>query len=722
MSNFLYSTINSLGSLYRQSRHSNSQRSSKAAKLPVSSFKDQIMDALEDNTVVIISGTTGSGKSTQVPQFILDHDKSHVKIACTQPRRLAAVSLALRVAHERKDTSRLVGYHISGKNNCSKATKLMYMTTGATLVPQKYQNYFSEFGSVPFIHIPTKMHEIEIVYVEDICDKFKASHEVKSGVLEAPDRPMLTPSRKNLLADMIMSLHKSLPLNQAILVFLSGLSPILEIADKLTLYENSESMQIHLLHSSITIEEQAQIVRPPAKGKRKVVLSTNVAESSLTIADARIVIDTCLKKDMDFDVSFNGFSLNECWVSKNCAEQRKGRVGRTSPGIVYRLITKNEFEKLRQEQLPEIQRSELSNCVLRCLSIPSHPFFEVLSSCMDPPLNKHINEALKTLISLKAVSFNNGSYSATRLGHILSTVPLNVKNCLLALHGIIFGVGEEAIIAACILQLKSVFIESPVLELETSKAMASFGSSIKREKMEISSDLISNLRAYLFWRENYPENDKEEFYLKYFLSKFFLQEVHDLIILVREGFSKFGLCEPPSDDERASLHKKFKSLMVHSSQVDDFDNFDFMDDFNQQESQQVESFVQKFNEISFNLSNKKIFENGNSIFHINDPGSRVTKGETIKLKKEPNIFTFSIILCASFYSNVLKFDTSENPESCAFPSEFDLTRSVEFGADILPSIPDMLQFLNNKISPVSKYLIINNRIQVEFQGNFTFFH
>lgn len=553
----------------RQSNQAYQEMIATRKTLPAWQMSDKILNAIASSQVVVISGETGCGKSTQTPQFILDEyfaklqkstgdKKAHfepVNIICTQPRRLSAIGVAERVAAERcEKIGNVVGYQIRLENKISKATRLTFCTTGillrrlqsdpnlnsvthiiidevherseesdfllailkdllkvrknlrvilmsATLNASLFSNYFR---GVPVLDIPGRTFPVEQLFLEDIlersdyviepdsqyCRRLNKNEEKQlideleySDVLASNAAPPKSLRDENLsIADIYAryrgysrSVCKSIflmnpmkinpemieailryivdvesskwPDEGSILVFLPGFAEIQLVHDTLNdssvFSPRAGRFIIVPLHSTLSNEEQALVFRKAPPGKRKIVLSTNIAETSVTIDDCVFVIDCGQMKEKRFDPNRNMESLDLVWVSRANAQQRRGRAGRVRPGICIHLFTGHRFHNhFLAQPVPEIKRVPLEQLLLRIKTLPNFEHYrieQVISNIMEPPSEEAVLTAIKRLEDVGAF---DGNDNLTALGEILATLPVDVRIGKLMVFGAIFQVNN----------------------------------------------------------------------------------------------------------------------------------------------------------------------------------------------------------------------------------------------------------------------------------------
>lgn len=383
-------------------------------KLPVYQFCEKLLNAVENNQVVVVEGETGSGKTTQIPQFLVEDGKytEYGMVACTQPRRVAATSIAQRVAEEMDVTlGEHVGYSVRFDEMSSPQTLLKFLTDGmllreamsdpllkrysvivldeahertlatdilmgllqevllkrkddgfkvvvmsATLDAGKFQKYFN---GAPLLSVPGRTHPVEILYTK------------------APERNYVEAAIRTTVQIHLYEAPGD------ILVFLTGEVEIetccQEIRDQVANESTPETSEIvvYPLYSSLPPAQQRKIFLPAPKAKvvggkpgRKVVVATNIAETSLTIDGVVYVVDPGFSKQKVYNPKIRVESLLVSPISRASAKQRAGRAGRTRPGKCFRLYTEKSFRgDLQETTYPEILRSNLGNVVLTLKSL-----------------------------------------------------------------------------------------------------------------------------------------------------------------------------------------------------------------------------------------------------------------------------------------------------------------------------------------------------------------
>ena len=425
--------------------------------LPIFQYKSQILELISKNQIIFIQGETGSGKTTQIPQYLNENNytSNNKKIAITQPRRVACLSVASRVAYEMNcKLGHEVGYCIRFEENTSKQTKIKFMTEGillqefltdpllsnysviiideahertiytdillsllksiilsnktlkliissATLTNKSLFEFFSDFDP-PFLNIPGRRFPVDIYY-----SKEPEADYIEASVITA------------------LQIHITQPLPGDILIFLTGEEEI--TLAKEMLYNRTKGLQdkipnyiILQLFSNLPSEEQIKIFMN-YPNQRKIILSTNIAETSLTIDGIVYVIDCGFSKQICFNPRNGLETLAIAPISKNSAIQRAGRAGRNQPGKCFRLYTAYSYKnELEDETIPEILRTNLITIVLLLKSIGIDDLLNF--DYIDIPPKEILIRALEQLYALGAL---NEEGILTEIGKNMSLFPMN---------------------------------------------------------------------------------------------------------------------------------------------------------------------------------------------------------------------------------------------------------------------------------------------------------
>ena len=548
-----------------------------AWKLPIIDHKERILEMIQREQIVIISGPTGCGKSTQVPQYILDKhaiEKKLVNIVVTQPRKIAASSVARRVCQERGwKLGGLVGYQVGlDRANKSQDTRLLYVTTGvlkrqiiakknlnnythiildevhereedmdlvlllckkllftnsrgtklvlmsATLNEKKLSSYFTSMLSnglevpPPVVNIELKKNaHVQDFFLDDLR-KLMKENSLDDGDLDF-ERPNLN-HNLILLCKMIIKSIEQLEAKYkaakgtsgeagAVLVFLPGLAEIQMVKDILTEDDHMKSdiliWHFYCLHSSVSWEEQQSVYEVPPPGTRKIILATNIAESSLTIPDIQYVIDFCLTKNLQTDKDSNYPRLMLDWACQNQMVQRRGRAGRVSKeGRCFKLIPKNMYWEQPEDSVPEMLRIPLANVVLDVKMLDMGSPKQLLALAMDPPDIQNLLRAILNLKELGALLTTVNGVAVkddgdlTVMGEIIARLPMEINLGKMIVLGHIFGVLEDTIIIAAGLNGKSIFTSPFERRVQAYKTKIKWAS-------RTFSDCFAILHAYQAW-------------------------------------------------------------------------------------------------------------------------------------------------------------------------------------------------------------------------------
>ena len=506
--------------------------------LPVYNQANTFIELLAKHQVVILVGETGSGKTTQIPQFCVllgKYTENGGIVGCTQPRRVAATSVAQRVADEMDVTlGNEVGYTIRFDDNTSDLTHLKYMTDGmllreamtdpllsrysviildeahertiatdvlmgllkellrkrpdlklvvmsATLDAGKFQKYFD--NKAPLMKVPGRMHPVEIFH----------SAEPESDYYEATLRT-------------VMQIHESEDEGD-ILVFLTGQAEIdnavRRLSDEAKIVERTcGKLKVLPLYSSLPHSQQQRIFEaaPPAqypggpKG-RKCIISTNIAETSLTIDGVVYVIDCGFSKQKVYNPRIRVESLLVTPISRASAKQRAGRAGRTKAGKAFRLYTQESYKKdLVENTYPEILRSNISNVILQLkrIGVENLIYFD----WMDPPAPETLMRALESLNYLGAM---NDDGELTKLGHIMSEFPVDPMLAKMLIVSSTYKCSYEILAIVAMLSVPNVFHRPSDQQIQADEAMAKFS--------HISGDHLTLLNVYLAYQDNNQDSN-----------------------------------------------------------------------------------------------------------------------------------------------------------------------------------------------------------------------
>eukprot|EP01138_Halocafeteria_seosinensis_P016291 gb/GECG01016621.1/.p1 GENE.gb/GECG01016621.1/~~gb/GECG01016621.1/.p1 ORF type:complete len:1218 (+),score=196.26 gb/GECG01016621.1/:1-3654(+) len=489
--------------------------------LPIYALRDEFLQAVANNQVLVVIGETGSGKTTQMTQYLAEAGyTSKGMVGCTQPRRVAAVSVAKRVAEEFGcRVGQDVGYSIRFEDCTSQETQIKYMTDGmlmreylmdrdlkkysvimldeahertihtdvlfglmkelakkrpdfrlivtsATLDAEKFSEYFFE---CPVFTIPGRTYDVEILYTK----------EPESDYVDAA---LIT----------CMQIHLREPPGD-ILVFLTGQEEIDTACE--ILYERMKALGpdvpeliILPVYGALPSEMQSRIFEPAPSLSRKCIIATNIAEASLTIDGIYYVVDPGFCKQKVFNPKTGMDSLVVVPISQASARQRAGRAGRTGPGKCYRLYTENAFKnEMLPNSVPEIQRTNLANVVLQLKAMGINDLLHF--DFMDPPPVQTLVSAMEHLYALGALDDEG---LLTRLGRKMAEFPLEPSLSKTLLISVDLGCSEEVLTIVAMLSVEQVFYRPKEKQAQADQKKAKFHMP--------EGDHLTFLNVYESWK------------------------------------------------------------------------------------------------------------------------------------------------------------------------------------------------------------------------------
>jgi len=503
-------------------------------KLPIFPAKNKFLEEVSKNKTVILLGETGSGKTTQIPQFLHEARLDRVgSIAVTQPRRVAAVTLAKRVAREMNtELGGLVGYKVRFENCSDDRTKIVYQTDGMLLREAMLDPLLSSYSWVLLDEAHertvstdilfgvvkeaqrrrleqdssgsgTRLPELKVVVMSATVDVDKFSSYWRCPVLYVEGRQFPvsvchvsqpTDDYQRALLSTVFHIHSTAPPQQDILAFLTGQEEIEAVARQARAlskeFDNCPKLYVMPLYAAQSPENQQNVFKATGDGTRKLVLATNIAETSVTIPGIKFVIDSCRVKAKVHQAKAGLDLLKVVKVSKAQAWQRTGRAGRQTEGTCYRLLTADQFDGLPASTVPEIQRSNLSSVVLTMLSIGIRNVDKF--DFMDPPAADGLNMAVRQLGLLGATEADpsDGSVRLTALGKKMSGFPLEPRltACLLAAEE--RGCGEE------MMTIVSLLCSDNILQVPGTKEKREEAEMVHKKFSANEGDLVTLLNVW----------------------------------------------------------------------------------------------------------------------------------------------------------------------------------------------------------------------------------
>lgn len=522
-------------------------------ELPVYAQKERILDALKENQVVVVQSPTGSGKTTQIPVILHEAGyDSFGMIAVTQPRRIAALSVSEFISRQLgTNYPGLVGYKMRFEDKTDETTKIKIMTDGILLQEMKLDPWLSKYSVIMVDEAHERSLNIDFVLgllkrVLEVRKEFKVI--VSSATMNAeafsyyfggcpivtidtatfpvtmvydpPRVPASTISETSCeqlirkIGEIVQRVLENDEDDGGILIFLPGEKII---KDCLRYLDHSHyASRIHTLplYGRLSKEDQERVFLDAPKGKKKVIISTNIAETSVTIADITTVIDSGLSKLNFYNPRTFTSSLVETHVSKASCSQRRGRAGRTRSGTCYRLYGRKDFETRPLYTTEEIYRTDLSEVVLQMadLGITDFMGFDFISH----PGKEGIIGAVDTLNMLGALSEDN---TLSPTGKLMVQFPLEPRISRIIVEAIMRypDVLLEVLVAASFLSANSPYILPPGEELEARKAHHSF--------QDIQGDFVSYLRLF---RDFQSAADKSKFAERNYLDERIMHEIENI--------------------------------------------------------------------------------------------------------------------------------------------------------------------------------------------------
>ncbi|XP_050431567.1 ATP-dependent RNA helicase DHX8 [Adelges cooleyi] len=491
--------------------------------LPIYKLKDELIKAVTDNQILIVIGETGSGKTTQITQYLAEAGfTSRGKIGCTQPRRVAAMSVAKRVAEEFGcRLGQEVGYTIRFEDCTSPETVIKYMTDGMLLreclVDFDLKNYsvvMLDEAHERTIHTDvlfgllkqavTKRKELKLIVTSATLDAVKFSqYFFEAPIFTIPGRTFPVevlytkePETDYLDASLItvMQIHLREPPGD-ILLFLTGQEEIDTACE--ILYERMKSLGPDIpeliilpVYSALPSEMQTRIFEAAPPGSRKVVIATNIAETSLTIDGIYYVVDPGFVKQKVYNSKTGMDSLVVTPISQAQAKQRAGRAGRTGPGKCYRLYTERAYrDEMLPTPVPEIQRTNLATTVLQLKTMGINDLLHF--DFMDAPPVESLIMALESLHSLSALDDEG---LLTRLGRRMAEFPLEPNLSKMLIMSVHLQCSEEILTIVSMLSVQNVFYRPKDKQALADQKKAKFN--------QIEGDHLTLLAVYNSWKNN----------------------------------------------------------------------------------------------------------------------------------------------------------------------------------------------------------------------------
>lgn len=513
--------------------------------LAVYNYKDEIIKAIQENQVVVIEAPTGSGKTTQLPQIIFEAglDKWGI-VGVTQPRRIAAYGVSKRIAEEMNvELGQLVGYKMRFDDCTSANTKIKIMTDGILLEELRSDPMLLKYSiiivdeaherslNIDFIlgllkEIIKKRDDFKVlVSSATINAKLFSDYFNEAPVISVKTSPFPVEEKYFKVKDVedskeqislicsIMSDIENKGEPGDVLIFLPGEAAIKDCCSQLEMLNRaiSGSMIVMPLYARLSPEDQNRVFDVLPEGKRKVVVATNIAETSITINGIVHVIDPGYAKINYYNPRTFTSYLELKPISRASCDQRKGRAGRTAPGVVYRLFSREEYERREEYTKEEIYRTDLSEVVLRMLDLGIYNYesFDFISR----PGRGAIQSAMDTLISLGAVDSLN---SLTQIGKMMVDFPLMPRLSRILLEGMLVypDVLYNVLIVIAFLSAKKPFLYPRGEEIESQRA---------QKKLYVKGgDFFTWINVFYKYQK---AQNKEQFCKLYYLDQRVMDEI-----------------------------------------------------------------------------------------------------------------------------------------------------------------------------------------------------
>ena len=599
--------------------------------LPVSQRRDDIAAAIRDHQVVIVAGETGSGKTTQLPKILLELGRE--RIAHTQPRRIAARTIAERVAEELgSELGGLVGYKVRFTDQVGKNTRVTLMTDGillaalrgdrelkaydaiiideahersltidfllgylkqllprrpelkliitsATIDPESFAQHFAaaDGSPAPIIEVSGRTFPVEIRYRPLVPDGADTENLTDPDDDEA-DGPSTPGEAIDMIEGVIAAVDElGREGDGDVLVFFSGENEIRDAADALTGHfarqgPRGAATEVLPLYGRLSAAEQHRVFeRAPAGIRRRIILATNVAETSLTVPGIRYVVDTGTARISRYSARAKVQRLPIEPISQASANQRSGRSGRTSDGIAIRLYSELDYEKRPEYTDPEILRTNLAAVILQMISlglgdIEKFPFLQ-------PPDKRGIADGLDLLLELSAVEAKDRAHRITRIGREIAQLPLDPRYARMVVEAQKLGVAREVIAIVAGLSIQDPR-ERPVEKRERA-------DQLHNRFRDPTSDFISLLNLWNHLQKRQRELSGNQFRKEVrseFLNYLRIREWADVERQIRRQVKNAGK-HPANGDEGAdatAIHKAILSGLLSHIGLKDIAKRDYL--------------------------------------------------------------------------------------------------------------------------------------------------
>ena len=535
-------------------------------ELPVSARREDIAAAIRDNQVVIVAGETGSGKTTQLPKIALELGRSSV--GHTQPRRIAARAVAERVAFELgTELGDVVGYQVRFTDQSSKNTQIKVMTDGILLAQIQRDPRLMAYDTIiideaherslniDFLlgyltNLLPQRPDLKVIITSATIDSERFSEHFKAPIIEVTGRTYPVeiryrePQDGDVMAGIVRACDELMAEGDGdILVFLSGEREIRDAADALAGSIPRDRVELLPLYSRLSAAEQHRVFQSHAR--RRIVLATNVAETSLTVPGIHYVVDPGTARISRYSKATKVQRLPIEPISQASARQRAGRAGRLAPGVAIRLYSQEDFEGRPEFTEPEILRTSLASVVLRMIAVgvAASPDDVARFPFVEPPDTRAIRDGVNLLAELGAVKNGGGKTRLTKIGHALAQLPMDPRQARMVVEAAKHGVTREVAIIAAALS-----IQDPRERPQDKREEADL---LHKRFADPTSDLLSYLNLWQYIREQQKELSGNAFrrmcrseYLNYLR----IREWQDVVEQIRRAAKSLKIAMPSLPD------------------------------------------------------------------------------------------------------------------------------------------------------------------------------
>ncbi|MEY8205543.1 MAG: ATP-dependent RNA helicase HrpA [Bermanella sp.] len=574
--------------------------------LPISQKRDDIRRAIDENQVVVIAGETGSGKTTQIPKICLELGLAQFGlIAHTQPRRIAARSVAQRISEEVKvELGNEIGYQIRFSDHSNDSTLVKLMTDGILLAETQHDKFLNKYSviiideaherslNIDFLmgylkQLLLKRKDLKVIITSATIDVQRFSKHFddaptievsgRTFAVETLYRPLLDQSKEEEGADEnegdlyqgIVQAVEELEQEDArrrqmgdVLVFLSGEREIREAALILK-KANLRSTMILPLYARLNNKEQNKIFNP-LSGMRRIILATNVAETSLTVPGIRYVIDSGVARISRYSYRSKVQRLPVEAISQASANQRKGRCGRVSEGICIRLYSEEDFNARAEFSDPEIQRTNLAAVILQMLSLKLGDVSEF--PFVDAPDNRFVRDGYNLLKELGAVSASN---QINQVGRALSRLPVDPR-----IGRMLLEADKRRCLAELMVIASALSIQDPrERPVEHRQAADQKHAEFKHEDSDFLT-LFNIWQRFEEERQTCTNNQLRQFCKKHFLNYMRMREWRDVHHQLKLQCKDLKLTQNSTPAAYSTIHQAILSGMLsHVGQKSDDNDY-----------------------------------------------------------------------------------------------------------------------------------------------------